>query len=219
MLAHEDNDTLTQNPRGPLRRALHSKKLLVALVAGVALAVTGSTLGYAALSKDVTVSVDGQTREVSAIGDTVGDVLDAEGIELGDHDVVAPGIDEPVEDGSQISVRFGRPVTLTVDGETSTEWVTSTDVASALGELGRTYDNARLDLDRSLTIPRGGVDLAIVTAKKITFRLAGRKPVVRSVPALTVKDALRQVGVTLDGQDRTSPRPGAQVEIGPVPCL
>ncbi len=213
MTAHE-HDTLTQNPRGPMRRALHSKKLLVALVAGVVLAVTGTTLGYAALSKDVTVSVDGETREVSALGDTVGDVLDAEGIEVGEHDVVAPALDEPVEDGTLINVRFGRPVTLTVDGETTTQWVTSTDVASALGELGRTYDNARLDLDRSLSIPRDGVDLDIVTAKKLTFRLAGRKPVVRSVPALTVKDALRQVGVTLNDQDRTKPAPGAAVDSG-----
>ena len=48
------------------------------------LAVAGTTFGYAALSKSVTLTLDGQDREVTAMGGTVGDVLDAEGIEVGD---------------------------------------------------------------------------------------------------------------------------------------
>ena len=43
-----------------------------------------------------------------------------------------PALDEPIDDGSQITVRFGRPLELTVDGETQTYWVTATDVAGAL---------------------------------------------------------------------------------------
>ena len=210
----DDHDTLIQQPRGPVSRALHSKKLLVALVASVTLAVTGTTLGYAALTKDVTVSLDGETREVSAIGQTVGDILETEGIEVGEHDLVSPSLDEQVEDGTQISVRYGREITLTVDGETTTHWVTATDVASALGQIGSTYDKARLDLDRSLSIPRDGVDLEVVTSKRLTFRLAGRKPVTRSVPALTVEDALREVGVTMDGRDRARPAPATEIENG-----
>ncbi|MCW2815814.1 MAG: resuscitation-promoting factor [Nocardioides sp.] len=210
----DEHPTLIQPSRGPVSRALHSKKLLVALVASVTLAVTGTTLGYAALTKDVTVSLDGETREVSAIGQTVGDILETEGIEVGEHDLVSPSLDEQVEDGSQISVRYGREINLTVDGETTTHWVTATDVASALGQIGSTYDKARLDLDRSLSIPRDGVDLEIVTSKRLTFRLAGRKPITRSVPALTVEDALREVGVTLDGRDRARPAPATEIENG-----
>ena len=52
----------------------------------------------------------------------------AEGIEVTDHDLVAPGVDEPVSDGSQISVQFGRPLALNVDGDARTYWVTSTTV-------------------------------------------------------------------------------------------
>ena len=56
-----------------------SKAVLATLVAVVVAAVAGTTVGYAALSKDVTLTLDGQTRQVSAIGDTVGDVLASEG--------------------------------------------------------------------------------------------------------------------------------------------
>ena len=70
---------------------IRSKTLLAALVAAVVLAVAGSTYGYAALSSSVTLSVDGQEKEVTALGDTVGEVLESEGIDVGEHDEVAPG--------------------------------------------------------------------------------------------------------------------------------
>ena len=106
--------------------------MLATLVAVVVAAVAGTTVGYAALSKDVTLTLDGQTRQVSAIGDTVGDVLAAEGIDVTDKDLVAPAVDETVTDGTAIAVQFGRPLELSVDGDATTYWVNSTDVASAL---------------------------------------------------------------------------------------
>ena len=54
-------------------------------------------------------TLDGETREVSSTGDTVAEVLASEGIEITEHDLVAPELDEPVTEGSQIVVRFGRP--------------------------------------------------------------------------------------------------------------
>ena len=45
------------------------------------LAVAGTTFGYAALSKSVTLSLDGRSEQVTAMGGTVGDVLDSQGID------------------------------------------------------------------------------------------------------------------------------------------
>jgi uncharacterized protein YabE (DUF348 family) len=44
--------------------------------------------------------------------------------------------------------------------------------------------------------------------------LAGKKPVTREVPALTVTEALAEVGVTLDQHDRTTPARDAAVSDG-----
>ncbi len=134
--------------------------MLATLVAVVVAAVGGTTVGYAALSKDVTLTLDGQTRQVSAIGDTVGDVLAAEGIDVTDKDLVAPAVDETVTDGSAIAVQFGRPLELSVDGDATTYWVNSTDVASALSEIGRRFDGADLSTSRSSSIGRKGLSLA-----------------------------------------------------------
>ena len=165
-------------------------RVLVALATVVALAVGGTVAGYAAL----TTSVPGHPRRRDPrgllTGDTVAEVLASEGIEITEHDLVAPELDEPVAEGSRIVVRFGRPVELTVDGETATHWVTSTDVASALGELGTPYDRAELSATRSAAIGRDGLALQVVTPKNLTLRIAGAKPVTQAVTALTVEEAL-----------------------------
>ncbi len=204
----------TPPARGLAGRLLRSKAVLGGLAVVVLLAVVGTTLGYASMSKTVTVAVDGEPREVSVMGDTVGDVLDAEGIDVGEHDLVAPAVDAPVEDGTLINVRYGRELELTVDGETTTHWVTATDVASALGEIGTPFASSRLSTSRGLTIGRGGADLEVVTPKRLTFALRGRKPVTRTVTALTVGEALRGVGVELDTHDETRPARGAMIEDG-----
>ncbi|CAI9416509.1 resuscitation-promoting factor [Nocardioides sp. T2.26MG-1] len=180
---------------------------MVALAAVVVLAVAGSTWGYSALSKTVTLSVDGKSQEVTAFGGTVGDVLESEGIEVSARDVVAPSLDEAIDDGSKISVRYARPFELNVDGDAHTYWVTSTTVAQALDEIGRVYAGAELSASRGGAIDRGGMSLAVVTPKTLKVKLGQHKMVTRTVTALTVEDALDELGVSLGKHDETKPAP------------
>jgi uncharacterized protein YabE (DUF348 family) len=168
-------------------------------------AVAGTTVGYAALSKDVTLTLDGKTRQVSAIGDTVADVLASEGIEVTDKDLVAPAVDETVTDGSAIAVQFGRPLELSVDGDTRTYWVNSTNVASALGEIGRRFDGADLSASRGSSIGRSGLTLEIVTPKVVHLKLGAKDLRKRTVTALTVADVLESTGFEVDEHDKVTP--------------
>jgi len=183
-------------------------------VTAVILALAGTTVGYAALSKSVTVSLDGQPREVTAMGGTVGDVLSSEGIEVGKHDIVAPSVDEQVADGSRISVRFGRPLELSVDGDEQTHWVTSTDVAAALGEIGKRFLGADLSTSRSAGIGREGMALEVITPKKLKLQIAGKKPVKKELTALTTKDALKEMHVKVGKHDIVKPGLGKELEDG-----
>ncbi|HTW14357.1 MAG TPA: ubiquitin-like domain-containing protein [Nocardioides sp.] len=200
--------------RDALTRLTRSRIALVALSSVVVLAVAGSALGYRALSTTVTVSVDGQDREVSAMADTVGDVLESEGIEVGEHDLVAPDLDESVADGSRINVKYGRPLTLNVDGEEQTHWVTSTEVSDAFGELGQSYGGARLSSSRSATIGREGLAVDVVTPKTVQVKIADRKVRERTVLALTVGEALQQLGVEVEEHDRVKPAVDRPLEDG-----
>ena len=191
--------------RSRLAQLSRSKTVLATLVAVVVAAVAGTTVGYAALSKDVTLTLDGRTTRVSAIGDTVGDVLAAEGIEVTDKDLVAPSVDESVTDGSAIAVQFGRPLELSVDGDTHTYWVNSTDVASALGEIGRRFDGAELSTSRGSSIGRKGLSLAVVTPKVLHIKLGARDLRKRTVTALTVADVLESMDFEVDRHDKVTP--------------
>ncbi len=92
-----------------LLRLAHSRKALTVTIAAVLVAVSAVTWGYSSMSTEVRLSVDGKERTVSTMGDTVGDVLRDEGIEVSARDIVQPSVDSSVESGDRIAVRFSRP--------------------------------------------------------------------------------------------------------------
>jgi len=179
--------------------------LVAVLVAVVALAVAGTTVAYATMTKSVTLSLDGRSRQVTALGGTVGDVLDAQGIEVGAHDQVAPDPDQPVTDGTRISVRYGRPLELAVDGRQHTYWVTATSVAGALQQIGRAFTGAALSVSRGADINRGGLSLAVATPKRVTLTVGATKPKVRNIAARDVANLLHRLGVHVDKDDQVHP--------------
>ncbi len=191
-----------------------SKPVLATLVAGIVVAVGGSTIGYAALSKSVTLSLDGQATTVSAQGQTVADVLAAEGIELSEKDLVAPALDETVEDGDRISVQFSRPLELVVDGQKQTYWVNSTDVASALGEVGRGFSSSDLSLSRGASISRGGTRLEVTTPKTVRIKVGKQEIEKRKITALTVADVFEELGVKVSKRDVVKPGLGSAIADG-----
>ncbi|WP_308043098.1 ubiquitin-like domain-containing protein [Nocardioides mangrovi] len=204
----DEHSPLTSRARGLLSRAAKSKALMGTLAAVIVLAVAGTTWGYSTLSKSVTLTLDGKSENVTVFGDTVGDVLASEGIDVGSKDIVLPSPDESITDGSKISVRFARPLELNVDGQEKTYWVTATTVSRALDEIGLRYNGADLSTSRGGTIDRGGMTLDVVTPKTLTVTIGAHKPVKRTVTALTVEDALDELGVDVGKHDETRPAPG-----------
>ncbi|GGD22075.1 resuscitation-promoting factor [Nocardioides daphniae] len=197
-----------------IQSLLHSRKLLVALSAVIALAVAGTTLGYASLSKSVTLTLDGKSSEVSALGGTVEEVLASEGIEIGQYDEVAPSLDTEVSDGTAITVAFGRPLELNVDGKESTHWVTATSVDGALSQIGRRFVGAELSASRSSTIRRSGMSLEVVTPKEIRLAVGAGKTRKLDVAALTVGDVLSELGIKVGQHDEVTPRVGKKIKSG-----
>ncbi len=169
-------------------------------------ALAATAVGYSALTKDVSLSIDGESRTVSSMGSTVADVLDDEGIEISEHDQVLPGLDEEVSDGTHISVQFGRPLELTVDGVTKTHWVRSTDVKSALAEIDQRFQGADLSASRSAAIGRDGLALEVATPKKLRIVFGADDAVTREVAGLTVADVLEKLDLEVDGNDIVKPK-------------
>jgi uncharacterized protein YabE (DUF348 family) len=183
-----------------------SKAALAALVTTVTLALLATAAGYLVLNKNtITLSLDGVAAEVSTSAETVADVLEQQGVEVGTHDVVAPDLDTVVDDGTRIAVKFGRPLDINLDGEKSRHWVTATDVTTALDQLGLRVGDAALSTSRGAEISRSGMRLVIATPKKVTFSVGAAEPVTERVAVLTVGQALQEQGVKVDKDDIVKP--------------
>ena len=181
------------------------KHVVIAAVAGgVALTIAGGVAVAVALHKnDVVLSVDGETHSVSVREDTVKQVLEKDGITVGEHDVVAPSLDTKITNGMEISVLYGRQLQLTVDGEARTVWTTARTVEDALTQLDLNDPDSKLSASRSAAIGREGLSFDISTPKNVTIDAAGT-PVELRV-AGTVGDALTAAKVTPDEDDVVTP--------------
>ena len=86
---------------------------------GIGIAVITLTLvTYSCLEKSVTIKVDGKVIEQRTFKQTVGEVLEANNIQLDPHDQVTPGLQAAVKENMVINVVRAFPVTVIADGET-----------------------------------------------------------------------------------------------------
>jgi uncharacterized protein YabE (DUF348 family) len=191
-----------------------SKRALVVMIAAVTLALVATGAGYATMSKTVTLSLDGKSQDVSVLGDTVADVLASQDIHVGKHDVVVPSPESEITDGTAVAVKFGRPLDLSVDGDETRYWVTATDVTSALEQIGFRFSDADLSVSRSAFLGRQGLDLDVVTEKELTVKVAGAKAAKEQITALTVGQALDELGVKVGKHDKVKPGLGKTLEDG-----
>ncbi|MER6996852.1 ubiquitin-like domain-containing protein [Streptomyces sp. NPDC000410] len=192
-------------------RRLIPQALVVAFLAG-------GTSAFVAADKAVRLSVDGVPRTLHTFADDVDELLSDEGLAVGAHDIVAPALGAPLAGGDEIVVRYGRPVTLTLDGYRRQVWTTARTVDGALRQLGVRAEGAFLSASRSMPISRQGLTLDVRTERTVTFMADGRAQTIRT-NAATVREAAEQAGIALTGQDTTSvplagfPRDGQTITV------
>ncbi|WP_351233509.1 ubiquitin-like domain-containing protein [Streptomyces sp. NPDC002133] len=197
-------------PPEALRRIV-PQALVVAFLAG-------GTTAFVAADKAVRLSVDGVPRSLHTFADDVQELLADEGVTVGEHDIVAPAPGAPLSHGDEVVVRYGRPVTLTLDGRRRQVWTTARTVDEALHQIGVRAEGAFLSASRSRPISRGGLALDVRTERTVTVMADGRERTIRTTAA-TVGEAVERAGVILRGQDTTSvpsgsfPRDGQTVTV------
>ncbi|MEV0701103.1 transglycosylase family protein [Saccharopolyspora sp. NPDC050389] len=181
------------------------RRFLKGAVAGVLLTLTGTGGAAAAMDKSVTVEVDGHERTVSTYEGTVADVLEDEGIAVGQHDALSPSPQAKVSHGDTITLDRGRLLKLNVDGEQREEWVRSVTVDQALRQLGVPADGAWLSADRTMAVPEQGLDLVIKTSKNITVFDGGNEPRQLTTTAVNIDELVKEQKLELGPEDQITP--------------
>ena len=133
------------------------RSLQLSLFALVLVGLVGGSLAFFLAQKSVTVTVDGQARHVGTYADTVGEVLDEQGLLPASHDVVLPAVGQTLTDGATVVLNRARPLQLTVDGVQREVYVTALSVDQALDQLGYRADDLVLSASRSERLPLDGM--------------------------------------------------------------
>jgi uncharacterized protein YabE (DUF348 family) len=190
------------------------KSTAIASGAVAFLVLAGGATTATAFHKDVTLSLDGQAARAGAFGTTVADVLAANGVVLGERDLVYPSPQDAVSDGDTITVEYSKLVTLNVDGSPRSFYTTSTNLDAALSQVALTdLAGASYSVDRSLALPRTGLAVDVTTPKDVTLVVAGKKTDVATLQ-LTIGGLLQEQGVVTDSDDRIEPGLDAAVVDG-----
>jgi uncharacterized protein YabE (DUF348 family) len=181
--------------RPPLQLALYGAAL-AALVGGAA--------AFVSFDKALVLSVDGQERKVHTFAKTVGDVLEDHNVEVGPHDTVAPGLGAKVSDGTHIAVRYGRMITVSIDGKERSLWVTANSVQEALQQIGVRNGTAFVSVSRSMPIGRQGLSFDVRLPHTVTLDVEGKSRKLETT-APTVAAAIVGAGVPLTDKDLVLP--------------
>jgi len=183
------------------------RSLQLSLFAIVLLGLVGGLLAVFMAQKSLTLTVDGHARTVHTYADTVGEVLDDQGLRTAAHDVVLPAPETRLADGDTVVVNRARPLELTVDGVRTRVYVTARNVDQALDQLGYRGDNLVLSASRSERLPLDGMRLSISTPKRVVLIADGKQQVLTTTAA-TAGALLAQQHITLGPDDKTSLYPG-----------
>lgn len=181
---------------------------------GVAALVGMLTVGVgtvAAMTKTVTISVDGQQRQVTTLAGSVDGALSSADLSVGAHDSLSPLGAASIGDGATITINRGRLLTLTIDGREQQVWTTARTIDAAMAELGIAPEKFQLSANRSRAIPLGGLSVEAMTLHEVT--LQGRQI---STTATSVAALLNDQDVTVGPNDRVSVDTGSALADGMV---
>ena len=181
--------------RPPLQLALYGAALA---------ALVGGATAFVSFDKALVLSVDGQERKVHTFAKTVGDVLQDHNVEVGPHDTVAPGLGAKVSDGTHIAVRYGRMITVSIDGKERSLWVTANSVQEALQQIGVRNGTAFVSVSRSMPIGRQGLSFDVRLPHTVTLDVEGKSRKLETT-APTVAAAIVGAGVPLTDKDLVLP--------------
>lgn len=195
-------------------RAARRRPAMVAIAASFLVLVTAAGPTFGDTSKTVTLSLDGDQRIVATHGGSVRDALLAAGVDAGPRDLVAPALDAPIENGSRVTVRRARLVTMQIEGRARQWWTTADTVDQALLEMGVRAGDYRFSADRSREISLAGTTIVGEPLRWVTV-VDGRHAAVRTrMAASTVRQVLAERKISIGRYDRVAPAVGSAVHNG-----
>lgn len=190
-------------------RRPQGKVIVAATVATTSILSVGT---YTFVTNDTTVSIsdNGQTRDVKFWGKNVDAALAAAGVSVADKDRVLPSKDSSVRDGDRIEIIRARNVTVVDNGTSTTHQVAARTVGEALSNLNIVTADATLSPDANTALTDSNQVVTINRPQAVTVKVGGQDQAL-TTPAKTVGELLAQANISTDGDDIITPGPETAV--------
>ncbi|MDN4495393.1 G5 and 3D domain-containing protein [Ureibacillus aquaedulcis] len=194
------------------RGSLRSKQTVVGVISLILFVSVVSFVVFQVTKDSVVVNANGKEEEILTHANTVGDLLDSEGIAITQYDKVSPSLNTKIVDGMTVDWEQAREVTISVDGSQSKVWTTESKVKNILEEA-----NIEVTEQDKLS---AALDAEVGETNQIDIQKAFQLTLVDGLEerqvwstSTTVANFLKQQGIQLNEFDRVEN--GLEKEIAP----
>ncbi len=177
------------------------QKLIIPVVGIGALVVFATLFMYEVTQSTVEISHDGETQTVKTHSNSVADLFEEVGIEVGEHDKLSNRMNEPIENGMKIDIQTATRVIITIDDIEHELYTTADTIEELFQEEGISFSERDI-VSHDLTQPIEE-DLVFVatTASEMTIDDGGEEITIWSTGE-AVEELLANNDIKLNEHDR-----------------
>ncbi|MFL6180121.1 MAG: ubiquitin-like domain-containing protein [Actinomycetes bacterium] len=190
-----------------------SRRLKLVIEGGLAVALVLGVSGFTHSDRTVELSLDGHEQSIETRAATIGELLDDQGVEVSDRDLVQPAPEATLSDIDQVTVRHARPIQVVIDGKPTQLWTTELTVDAALSQVGVRLGDGEVTTSRSARLPLSGGRVGVHMPDQVTVLHDNLRTTVVTT-ASNVGEVLREAGVRLGADDLVNVRLHHAVETG-----
>ncbi|MBU8790916.1 ubiquitin-like domain-containing protein [Oceanobacillus caeni] len=179
-------------------------KLVISSIGVLALVLFTSMVVFESTKAEVIITNNGEEKKIKTHKNTVGEILDQEGIEVGDHDALSHNLDADIEDGMKIDYESAKRLTLEIDGKVHTYYSTAQTLKEFLEEQSLSFSKDDEVSLQDNDILKDGQEIKVKKAFEVTVNDGGEEKASK-VTGGTVQNLLEKSEIELNDLDKISP--------------
>lgn len=156
------------------------------------------------IKTEVVFATNGEEQTVKTNTDTVGELLDDLGVEVGEHDELSHGENTEIEDGMKIEYDSSNNVLLTIDGKTEEHHTTAKTVGEFFREENLTFSKHDEISHNNVEILRDNIEIDVAKAFPVVVK-DGKDEKELWTTGGTVKQLLAANDISYKKQDEIKP--------------
>src|SRR5690625_1860418 len=167
---------------------------------------------FEATKVEVVVAADGEKQTVKTHIETVGELLDELGVDVGKHDELSHSIHEKIKDGMEINYEAAHIITLIIDGEKDDIFTTAETVGQFFKEEDITFSGHDEVSHSNIQMIKDNMEIKIETAFPVELTEGTEDPEEVWTTGGTVEDLLEENDISLGKLDKIEPELDEELE-------